>query len=92
MQTANCIVCGTAPTRITTGHLLHQRRMIVAGFCSDACLARSPVSHRGCFGEWAPAMGVTHSGKRATLTACDCGESCEVWRLDHPAENRIGGE
>lgn len=85
MNTTNCVACGETAT-IWTGHITHFRRVIGAGWCSDMCIDRFRVrAKKGFCGEWRPPMGLSHKGKRATVSACDCGEKCAVWRIDHPS-------
>lgn len=88
MQTTGCVAC-PREARFWTGHVMHDKRMISAGWCSDEC-RESLRSYKGFFGGWSPRMGASHKGKRATAAACDCGEGCAVWRLDHPSRSGAG--
>lgn len=89
MDTTNCVACGKTAT-VWTGHITHFRRIIGAGWCSDGCIDRRRGTRgpRGFCGEWGPSIGLTRGrGRLATTTACDCGPSCAVWRIDHPTRS-----
>ncbi len=83
MRTTTCIACGK-PAVFYAGHVTHFRRILFAGWCSEECRSKFEIDKEGLCGRWKPSDGVEHQGRRATSRACDCGPSCEIWRIDHP--------